>query len=203
MESLGRKRNLLFGVTSPNNLGYVSAAISLSMLGWKARFVSGYSGAVEKCLAALRGEVDVVPLLWDFLIDRVLSGELRPLVSISARPAEIHSAFEDVAALDGPGGLVERLAPRRAGDLAALVRSMEAGRTLVAPPGLEPGVAQCLRRAMCRILFSPGLEQAAATRRTYLQPACAEDALAALRNLEADVRRLAELTPAAIARVEG
>lgn len=104
--------------------------------------------------------------------------------------------------MDGPEGLIARLAPQSGADIEAVRRFSQAGRIIAAPKGLQPDVAVCLSDAVCRALQAPDLAKTAALRNTFVQPECAEKTVGRLRKVQADVRRLAKLAPEAIRRVQ-
>ena len=198
----GGGRGLVIGVTSFHNLGFLLPALTAALLGWKVHFVSGYGGSVAKAMAAIRGEVDLISSSWDVLIDRVRAGDLRPILAMDADATEAHPLLHNVAALSGEDGLIAQLAPDSAAEAEALVRFMQAGRVIVAPPGLPPELERCLGEAICQVLFDPRVAEAGAARASRVQPACAEETRVHVRAAQADAQQLKPLAREAIARAQ-
>ena len=197
---VSRKRGLVFGVSSFSSLGFLVSAIASSMLGWRTHFVSGYSGSADRALAATRGDVDLVALSWEVLIDRVRAGDLRPSLAIAGDVAQTHPELRGVPALDGPDGLIARQAPAAADDAEALIRFMQAGRVIVSPPGLEPDLERCLGDAVCRAISDTHLATAGVGRNLRIQPVCAAETRQRIRAARVDVQRLEQLASKVLAQ---
>jgi tripartite-type tricarboxylate transporter receptor subunit TctC len=189
--SAHQKRGLLFGVASLRHLSFLLPALASSMLGWRSHFVAGYNSSADRALAAMRGEVDLVALSWEVLVDRVQAGDLRPVLAISPEVAELDPLFAGVPSLTGDGGLISRFAPDASGVAAALVRLMGAGRVIVAPPGLDGETADCLNGALCRALQDPAMAALGLERGLRVQALCAADTQQSVLTTSHDVRQLA------------
>lgn len=200
MIRLQRSSSLVFGVNTLRDLGFLLPSLTTSMLGWSAGFVSGYRDSADRAMAAIRGEVDIVSLSWEVLVDRIEAGDLRPVLSMSPDVTALHPAFEGLPSVTGPNGLITRLAPEFADTVESLVRLMGAGRVLVAPPGLPAELAACLRDGVCRSLKDPALMAAAAARELSVEPLCADATTNRMRIARDDVSRLAPLVRAAVER---
>lgn len=186
----GQGRGLVWGVSSFSSLDFVLSSSAATMLGWSVAYVPGYLGSAERALAAIRGEVDIVALSHEVLVDRVRAGDLRPLLAISPETQELQAEFRDAAALAGPDGIVERFAPAKQPLAQALVRFMEGGRVLAGPAGLDGQLAQCLGASVCRAINDPRAASAGASRNLDVKPLCMDETVRRMRAARADARVL-------------
>ncbi len=102
-------------------------------------------------MGLIRGEVDLIGFTFESLRDRIEGGDLIPILQISASGNSDHPALRGIPRLGGPNGLAAQSARERGMDperaiaqATALSRIFEAGRLVVAPPGLPPSLGSCL-----------------------------------------------------------
>lgn len=103
-----QKRTTLFAATEVASINFVNAAVLSAILGFGADFVTGFPGSREETLAAVRGEVDLVSVTFDSVVDRIDAGDLRPLLQISSKPISTHSSLAGVPMVAGEQGLAAR-----------------------------------------------------------------------------------------------
>lgn len=144
-------RPLVFAVSqasSPNIVGIAGAA---ALLGAHVELVAGFAGTRGACLAAIRGDVDLVCFNYETIRPFIRSGELRPVLQISGRRVASDPVLDGVALLGGGAGAAVRRARHQGGDVdragalaAALERVVGGGRLVVGPAGLPSGLTSCL-----------------------------------------------------------
>jgi tripartite-type tricarboxylate transporter receptor subunit TctC len=189
------ERGVVIGTTTVGALNFAETAVTSALLGVRADFVAGYPGSRQTTLAAIRGEVDLVGFSATSILDRLQSGDLRPLLQISAYPITGLPSGETIPCLAGPNGLARRRAAaagrdpeRSAAEAAALVDFVGAGRIVVAPLGLAPELRDCLGQGICEALGS----LAASNPKRSTDTACAA---AAREDVQAARARAEELLP--------
>ena len=161
---LAQSRPIVIGVRDAGSSSFYAAPVVADLLGMEYALVSGYVGSPARTLALMRGEIDIMLASFDSVIGQVQSGELIPLLQLTA---SVNSSL-DVPQLGGPEGIASQRAiatgrtpaqaEQLANDLAAIVG---AGRLVVAPPGLPPLLATCLENTLAEILHSAELVAAA------------------------------------------
>ena len=159
---------ILFGMNEISGTGFVAASVGADLLGIDVTYVFGYPGTRESSLGLIRGEFDLGAFTFESIRDRVEAGDLVPLLRISEGGTGPHPSLADVPVLDGTDGLAVRLAAERGEDperslarAAALSRLFEAGRLVVAPPGLSPELAECLSDRFAGVMSDPEFRAAA------------------------------------------
>jgi tripartite-type tricarboxylate transporter receptor subunit TctC len=198
---------ILFGLNGVSGTGFVAASVGADLLGLDVAYLFGYAGTRESSMGLIRGDFDLGAFTFESIRDRVEAGDLIPILRISDAATEPHPALVEVPVLGGPNGLAARVARERGGDpewsaarAAALSRIFEAGRLVVAPPGVAPGLAECLSDRLAGILQDPAFRAAAQrARRTvaFAEPSAVAAELEATEeerlSLAAVLRRHAEL----------
>ena len=131
------ERPIVFGIRDVGSLSFLNTVIGSQLLEIPYRIVAGYPGSRESTMAAIRGEVDLVAHTFESILDRVESGDLRPLLQTSNRPISDMSKLEGVPVLGGSKGVAAKRAealgrdPARAvEDANALAALIGAGRLL-------------------------------------------------------------------------
>lgn len=162
-------RPVVWGSTDVGDSSWTFFVGATELLGLDATLLAGYPGARETSLGLIRGEMDVAAHTFESVRDRVLAGDLIPLAQVSAHQKD-YPELRAIPALAGPNGLAARHARERGEDAeraaaraAALDRIFQVGRIVVAPPGLDPPLAQCLRDRFAEVTRDSGFV-AAATR---------------------------------------
>ncbi len=200
-------RPLVCALNEAGSASLVSMTATASMLGVPIEYVSGFSGTRSACLAAMRGDVDLVCYNFETIRDLLRGGDLRALLQVSATPIADDPSLARAAVLGGSDGYAARraaatgqdsLRARSAAD--AIVSVIGGGRIVVAPAGLPDDIRTCLGRVMARVLT--GAELRASSRRA-LDPS---DAAAARADVEHAARLAPGLVPAvrvSLARLRG
>lgn len=178
-----RKRPIVFATRDVGNLSFVSMTLASHLLGLPIEIVPGYGGTSAGVMAAVRGEVDLVSYDFDTIYGSIDSGDLRPLLQIAVAPVSRNPALADVPVLGGRDGVAARRARGRGrsaddalADVNALVDLVDAGRLIVAPPGMDPALARCLEQALMTTLHDPGFRGRAQRARLSLDVANGADA---------------------------
>jgi len=203
----GRRRPLVFAINEVGSANFVSITVSAALLHVPAALVPGFSGTRAACLAAARGDVDVVCFDFDTIRPLIAAGELRAVLQLSHGAIATDPLLGRAPLLGGPDGLADRLA-RAAGEDAAwarqiagaLARLIGSGRVVVAPRGLAPALAACLSNAIQDALATDGLRDRAA------RSVDAADAAAARADVDAAASEAAQLFPLiepALAKLRG
>jgi tripartite-type tricarboxylate transporter receptor subunit TctC len=192
LPAAGARRPLVCGINEVGSASFVAVAVTADLLGVAIEFVSGFDGARSACLAAMRGDVDLVCYNFETIRGLVAARDLRPLLQLGAAPIATGPLLDGVPLLGGEDGVAARRArasgrgvegARRTAD--ALADVMGGGRLIVAPAGLPGPVGACLTAAVGEVLTGGALR--ASTRRA-LDPAPAAAA-------RADVERAVALAP--------
>jgi tripartite-type tricarboxylate transporter receptor subunit TctC len=190
------ERPVVFGIRDVGSLSFLNTVIGSELLGLPYRIVAGYPGSRESTMAAIRGEVDLVSHTFESILDHVESGDLRPLLQTSDQPISKTAVLTGVPVLGGGEGIAAKRAvrlgrdPERAvEDASALAALIGAGRLLVAPKGLDPDLAECMKTAVSETLANSELRAAAAKAKRTLDVADSEESLADLQQAIAGGRR--------------
>src|SRR6266540_5235986 len=135
---------LQVGATGAGGDQQVFAATLNSLLGTKLKAIGGYPGTNEILLAVQRGELDgVVGYSWGVARsgqkDLLQTGKLKIVLQLALNK---HRELADIPLVTD---FVSTADDREVLELIFSRQSM--GRPLVAPPGIDPRVAQALRRA--------------------------------------------------------
>ena len=148
-----------------NEAGSASlVGIAQALLGIGVDLVAGFTGTRSACLAAIRGDVDLVCFNYDTIRDLIASGDLVPLLQVSTAPVAPDKVLEGVPVLGGARGLAVARASARATDVEraraaanALIHVIGGGRIVVAPAHLPTALAECLSGALYATLTSADL----------------------------------------------
>lgn len=165
---------LVHGIVGIGSTSWILYVVASELLALDITYVTGYPGTRESSLGMIRGEFDVAGYTFDSMRDRTGPGGIRPIATLSAASRDAEPTLRDVPVVEGPDGLAVRRAretgrdPERAARLAAAIATVfETGRIVVAPPGLDPGLAACLRDRLATVVGdSAFLADAARLRRS-------------------------------------
>ena len=149
---------LVIGIDGIGGLSWIWVIVASELLGLEVTYVGGYPGNREIALGLIRGDVDAGGFTFESMRDWIETGDLRPVAQLSAHPAEDFPSLRDTPVVAG----VDGLAAQRARDLgqdpgpavaraAALDRIFLAGRLIVAPPGMDPVLTECLRDRLAEV----------------------------------------------------
>jgi tripartite-type tricarboxylate transporter receptor subunit TctC len=163
-----------------------------SLLGTRLKPIAGYPGTQEIMLAIERGELDgIAGYSWGVARagnkDDLISGRLKIVMQLGL---EKHRELPDVPMLDE---FVTKTEDRQVLDMIFSRQAM--GRPLVAPPGIEPRLAQALRQAFAEAMRDPQLIAEAAKMDLELGFVSGAD-------VQAMVERLYRSPPDVIARAQ-
>jgi tripartite-type tricarboxylate transporter receptor subunit TctC len=202
--AMQERRPLLCGLTGVASDNLLNLAVTVDLLGLRVRYLTGYGGAREEMLAAIRGDLDLISLNYETIQPAVESGELRVLLQSSERPLSPHPSLSNAGLLAGPDGWAVRRAAETGrteasalADAGALVELLGAGMVAAAPRGLPPPVLACLRGHFAAAGSDPSFLSAAEAARRTVDIAGGEQALADLLSAEAQARRFSNVLRAA------
>jgi tripartite-type tricarboxylate transporter receptor subunit TctC len=153
-----KTRELVAGGSGVNNPTALNARILNTLAGTKFKIVTGYKGTSEVAIAWERGEVDVLTVSWDIIVDRygdqLKAGRISPLfVYAMKRPPELANV---------PSMLEFGRDETEQAFLQIYSIGTEIGRSLVAPPGVPKERIAILRQAFAKMLSDPEFIQAVA-----------------------------------------
>ncbi len=146
--------SLQVGSTGAGGDQHVFTTALNSLLGTKLKAIAGYPGTQEIMLAVERGELDgIVGYSWGVARSGnkadLDSGKLKIILQLALSK---HRELPDVPLITD---LVSRPEDRQVLELIFSRQSM--GRPVVAPPGIDPRVAQALRSAFADAMHDPQL----------------------------------------------
>lgn len=201
------RRPLVCAINEVGSANFVSIAATAALLGIDVELVGGFAGTRSACLAAMRGDVDLVCFNFETIGDLFAGGELHPLLQVSAARIAADPVLDGVPVLGGPQGYASSRALARGRDVEAcrsaadaLAQVMGSGRILVAPAGLPAAIERCLAAAVGEVLA--GAELRASTRRT-LDTASAAQARADVAHASSMAAQLVPAVQAALTRMRG
>ncbi len=203
-----QKRSIIFGITEVGSTNFVNIAVASHILNIRPEYVAGFPGSRESSLAVLRGDVDIMSLTFESGLDRIESGDLRPLLQTSAEQISPHPSLEGVALLGGKQGLAARHAAQTGHDVelaiaeaAALIGLVDAGRLIVSPLGLEKNLLRCFERELHDALTDPAFVEVAAAAKRSLDVARGAKAHADVLAAVGQAEKLAPIVRDAIKQV--
>jgi tripartite-type tricarboxylate transporter receptor subunit TctC len=145
-------RELQVGASGAGSDPQMFAVALNAILHTRLKLIGGYPGINEILLGMSRGELDgVVGYSWGVArvgsVDAMKKGELRLVMQLGLQK---HPELPDVP-------LVTDLVPGDDGKrvLELIFARQTMGRPVVAPPGLDPGVAAALRKAFADVMHDP------------------------------------------------
>jgi len=145
-------KSLQVGSTGVGGDQHAFAAALNSLLGTKLKTISGYPGTQEIMLAVERGELDgIVGYSWGVARSGnkadLQSGKLKVVMQLAL---DKHKELPDVPIVTE---FVTKPNDRQVLEMIFSRQSM--GRPVVAPPGLDPKIAQTLRKAFADAMHDP------------------------------------------------
>lgn len=198
-------RPLICAINEVGSANFVSIAATAALLGIDVEFVGGFAGTRSACLAAMRGDVDLVCFNFETIGDLFRAGDLRPLLQVSVARISTDHVLDDVPVLGGADGYAATHARTRGGDVDAARRAadglalvMGGGRILVAPARLPEALGRCLAGAVGDVLASAELR---ASSRRALDTASADAARADVALAAQMARQLLPGVRAALAKM--
>lgn len=149
LQALSAKRPLKFTSTGREGTAFSAAVISNHLLGIRATYISGYKGANDYVVAAIRGDGDAVVSTLPLLKQMQAGGLLR-----------IIATFETSSSVPGAADATN-LGQK---DLSSLVLE----RIVAAPPKLPADIQEILSVALAKALHTPESAEAAAKQGSML-----------------------------------
>lgn len=167
---------LVFGVTDVGGTSWISLIIASELLGLELTHVSGYPGTREASLGLIRGDFDVSAFTFNSVYDRFEAGDLQPIALLTSQAGPDIPSLRDTPAVPGTHGLAAQRARELGQDpgpavarAAALDRIFQTGRVVVAPPGMEPALAACLRSRLSEVTLDSALIASASRARRSVE----------------------------------
>lgn len=204
------QRPLIIGLNSVGGVSFVDAAVTSHLLGLEAEFVPGFGGSRTTSLAAVRGDVDLVALSYESVRDRIVAGDLRPVLRIDDDRHGTDPLLAGVPALGGSSGMagvraeaLGREATRTVADADALIALVGAGRVVAAPLGLDSALLECLESRLLESLRDSAFEKAATKGERSLDAASSAEARSEIDRAQGRAARLMSITRSALAKIRG
>jgi tripartite-type tricarboxylate transporter receptor subunit TctC len=203
-----RKRPIVFGLSEISSTTFTAMVVAIHLLGINAAYISGFAGSREISFAVMRGEVDIVALSFESVLDKLESQDLRAILQISPKRISPHASLNNVTLLCGTEGI----ATRRAGELGrnplqteedagALARLIGAGLLVAAPPNMENGLFRCLEQQLYETLTDTELQAAAAKANRSLDVGKADEALSDIKAASVQAEKFIPVIQAAIRKI--
>ena len=148
---LSADRPVRFAATGPGGGDYIDATIVSRILGIDGEVVSGFPGSGDTALAVTSGDVDAVFSSVAGLLSGVESGDLVPVMVAGEERAEDLPDVPAMLELDLPE---DQLALAE-----AHAQLQQAGRSILAPPGVDQGCADELAAAFEAAVEDPQVLQ--------------------------------------------
>lgn len=191
-----QKRPMVFAASEVGSTSFIGAVVASALLGMKVEFVSGYGGSRETLLGLLRGEADLMSATFESLLNQIESGDVTPILQLDDERVAAHPSLEGVAFLCGDSGLAARRAAQEGraqepviADARLLADFLGAGLVVVAPPGLERSLFECLEERLHEALTDSGFQAAAGEARRSLDVARAVEAQREIESAASEVTR--------------
>jgi hypothetical protein len=147
----------------------------------------GFRQFLLRGFSKVEAEWDVGSAPFESVLDRIETGDLRPILQISGEPIADHPSLRGVPLLGGRNGVAARRAKALGRDVgrvtteaAALDEITGAGRLVVGPKGLEPALVGCLVETLSAVAGDPAFEAAAGAAQRTLDFAPGPQAEAAI-----------------------
>jgi tripartite-type tricarboxylate transporter receptor subunit TctC len=177
-EDLRDKGSVRFASTGPGGADHVDATVVSAILGLDSNVVSGFAGSGETYLAVTAGDVDAVISSVAGQLSGVDSGDLVPVMV--AGPERV----EDLP--DVPALLELELDDDQRALAEAHSELQQAGRSIVAPPGVPDKCAAELEAAFKAATADSGVEQALAKSNEHLSFLSADELADVYRSVMED-----------------
>lgn len=205
---LSTRRPVVVGVRTISIPDFVGYALIGDLAGFSFDAVAGYKGTNEIVTALIRGDIDLAAFSAGSIRPFVESGEIRPILQLSDRAVGDAPFLDDVPLLAGPQGWLVARGTRRGLDAAEVARQADVlataqgqPRIIVAPAGLEPAAADCLRNLFMATVADPTFIEGAAAAQQPLDPLPGEEVAKRLEPVGPVLEELLPIVRAAQQRV--
>jgi tripartite-type tricarboxylate transporter receptor subunit TctC len=189
-------------------VAFPNISIGSRLLNIDSEYVLGYKSSRDFSMAVIRGDLDIVAIDFESVVDRLEDGDLRPLMQVAADDLAKHPALEGVPLLGGAQGLAARRAAAEGrnvaeavADAAALISLLRTGRMVVAPAGLDANLCQCLEEELYAAVTDPVLSQTAREARRTIDIAGAADVRKDILAVMEKAERLSEILSTEVKKV--
>jgi tripartite-type tricarboxylate transporter receptor subunit TctC len=203
-----QRRPIVFGISEIGSTTFANVVVATQLLGINTAYISGFAGSREISLAVMRGEVDLVSLSFDSIVDKLESQDIRAILQISPQPISAHASLKEVALLCGSQGIAARRAAelgrdrqQTEEDALALTRLTGAGLLVAAPPRMEEGLFRCLEQSLYEVLSHAELQSAAAKANRSLDVGRADEALSDIKAAAVQAEKFIPLIQDAIRKI--
>jgi tripartite-type tricarboxylate transporter receptor subunit TctC len=204
----GRERPIVFGTRDVGSLSFFNMSLTSHLLGLNIEIVPGYLSSSAGVLAAIRGEVDLVAYNFDSIRSHFERGDIRPLLQIADDRISSHPALDDVALLGGPDGVAvgranlnRRDTTTVLSDITTLVEFIGAGRLIVAPPGMNGELSDCLEKHLTTILTDLEFQKMAGKAKLTLDIAAGDETRRQLLTVSKDLEQFLPVMKETIRKV--
>jgi tripartite-type tricarboxylate transporter receptor subunit TctC len=160
-----RQREVIAGASGVTNPTGLNPRILNALAGTKFRIVTGYKGTGETKIAWERGEVELMTVGWDFILqrygERSDAGLIRPLYVYGKRPPELPNipSVADFGRSDAEKAFLQIYSI-----------GTEIGRALAFPPGVPAERVEMWRKAFMQMIHDPEFRQATDKGKMRLEP---------------------------------
>jgi tripartite-type tricarboxylate transporter receptor subunit TctC len=165
MESLmraGQDGGVVFTTSGVASTSWLWIVIATELLGMDVPYLSGFPGTRENSLALFRGDAEAAGFNFDSMRDRLGPGGLRPVAVLPHQVPDDFAFLRDLPTVAGAEGLAVGHARAVGADpeaartrAAAFDWIYQAGRLVVAPPGMNGDLSACLADHLARIAADP------------------------------------------------
>jgi tripartite-type tricarboxylate transporter receptor subunit TctC len=130
-----------FAATGPGSNEYLDPLVLRDLLGANVDLITGFSGS-DADLAVVAGNADANSKSLNSQLPAIKVGDKTPLLVIGSAPSE---------QLKGIPTLLDKVGPDQREIAQAHIRLIESGRTIAAPPGMDPRLLNELRTAFTEV----------------------------------------------------
>jgi tripartite-type tricarboxylate transporter receptor subunit TctC len=136
---------------------FYTMAVIGDVLGFKVKAVTGYEGNADTALAVIKGDGDGHITGWSESLAAIRSGDKLPILMVNSLKSPDYPAIP----------VITEIAPPAKRDIVkALAAILEAHRSYIGPPGMDPQAVASFRAALTAALKDPALlEEARKTER--------------------------------------
>jgi len=144
---LGESSEIRFSATGPGSNEYIDPTVLTSVLDLNSKIITGFGGSGEAALALTQGNVDAYSRALSSQLPLIESGDAKPVLVLGSERVE---DFPDV-----PTALELDLDDDQQSLMESHVNLIESGRTIAAPPGMDPELLDALRAAFTKVVQEP------------------------------------------------
>ncbi|MDH3444040.1 MAG: tripartite tricarboxylate transporter substrate-binding protein [Deltaproteobacteria bacterium] len=195
----------IVGVTTgAGSASFFDNVVSAELIGVYKRYkaVTGFKGSRQATMAVIRNEADMGDYNYSSIRDRIDSGDLRPVMSVT--PERVG---QDNPKMKGVPTIFEVLKKtgreNRIEDAKSLTSVDKVARVIAAPPGIEPKLLKCMEDKLFAAMNDDGFKAAAKKAKRPIDPANAEELREPLKLAVEGGKKFAPLYKKAVAKIGG